>query len=108
MDIFLELQEKRANNINLVTPGHFVPQIVKALDQARKRENEALRVIFEQAIQDGALKEIRFETYLFTLLAVSYFYYSNRLTLAHTLDVRLTSKEWGRRLCGDLNRIFSS
>ena len=83
-------------------------QCVKALDQARKRENEALRVIFEQAIQDGALKEIRFETYLFTLLAVSYFYYSNRLTLAHTLDVRLTSNEWGRRLCGDLNRIFSS
>ena len=36
VDIFLELQEKRANNINLVTPGHFVPQIVKALDQARK------------------------------------------------------------------------
>ena len=23
VDIFLELQEKRANNINLVTPGHF-------------------------------------------------------------------------------------
>lgn len=37
VDIFLELQEKRANNINLVTPGHFVPQIVKALDQARKQ-----------------------------------------------------------------------
>ena len=36
VDIFLELQKKRANNINLVTPGHFVPQIVKALDQARK------------------------------------------------------------------------
>ena len=36
VDIFLELQEKGANNINLVTPGHFVPQIVKALDQAKK------------------------------------------------------------------------
>ena len=35
-DIFLELQEKGANNINLVTPGHFVPQIVKSLDQAKK------------------------------------------------------------------------
>lgn len=35
--IFLELQEQRANNINLVTPTHFVPQIVKALDLARKQ-----------------------------------------------------------------------
>ncbi len=36
-DIFLELQAKNANNINLVTPGHFVPQIVQALDIARTK-----------------------------------------------------------------------
>lgn len=30
-DIFLELQEKKANNINLVTPSHFVPQIMEGL-----------------------------------------------------------------------------
>lgn len=30
-EIFLELQEKKANNINLVTPTHFVPQIADAL-----------------------------------------------------------------------------
>ena len=45
VDIFLELQKKRANNINLVTPGHFVPQIVKALDQAR-REGLTLPVVY--------------------------------------------------------------
>lgn len=45
VDIFLELQEKGANNINLVTPGHFVPQIVKALDQAR-REGLTLPVVY--------------------------------------------------------------
>ena len=45
VDIFLELQEKRANNINLVTPGHFVPQIVKALYQARK-EGLTLPVVY--------------------------------------------------------------
>lgn len=33
--IFLELQEKGAHNINLVTPTHFVPQICIALRQAR-------------------------------------------------------------------------
>lgn len=34
-DIFLELQQKGANNINLVTPTHFVPQIVSALHTAK-------------------------------------------------------------------------
>lgn len=34
-DIFLELQQKGANNINLVTPTHYVPQIIEALDIAK-------------------------------------------------------------------------
>lgn len=34
-DIFIELQEKKANNINLVTPTHYVPQIVEAIKRAR-------------------------------------------------------------------------
>lgn len=36
-EIFLELQEKGANNINLVTPGHFVPQIAGALRMSKSR-----------------------------------------------------------------------
>ena len=34
-DIFLELQEKGANNINLVTPTHFAPQLACALENAK-------------------------------------------------------------------------
>lgn len=37
-EIFLEMQEKGANNINLVTPGHFVPQIAEALESAKRQE----------------------------------------------------------------------
>ena len=36
-DIFTELQEKGANNINLVTPTHYAPSIVDALELARKK-----------------------------------------------------------------------
>lgn len=36
-EIFLELQEKDANNINLVTPGHFVPDIVWSVEHARNQ-----------------------------------------------------------------------
>lgn len=35
-EIFLELQEKGAHNINLVTPTHYSPVIVEALAAARK------------------------------------------------------------------------
>lgn len=36
-DIFIELQNKGANNINLVTPTHYVPQIKEALEIAKKK-----------------------------------------------------------------------
>lgn len=36
-DIFMELQEKGANNINLVTPGHYIPQILEAIDTAKRK-----------------------------------------------------------------------
>ena len=36
-EIFLELQDKGANNINLVTPTHFVPQIIEALKIAKNK-----------------------------------------------------------------------
>ncbi len=35
-EIFIELMQKGANNINLVTPMHYAPQITSALDIARK------------------------------------------------------------------------
>lgn len=35
VEVFLQLQEQGANNINLVTPTHFLPQIVIALEQAK-------------------------------------------------------------------------
>lgn len=44
-EIFLELQAKNANNVNLVTPTHFVPQIIKALDLA-KEEGFYLPVVY--------------------------------------------------------------
>ena len=36
-DIFLELQAKGANNINLVTPEHYAPSIALALDMAKAK-----------------------------------------------------------------------
>ena len=35
-EIFLELQEKGANNINLVTAGHYLPIVIESIKRARK------------------------------------------------------------------------
>ena len=35
-EIFLELQQKNAENINLVTPTHYTPEIIWAVKEARK------------------------------------------------------------------------
>ena len=35
-EIMIELQQKKAHNINLVTPTHYIPQIVKAIKKAKK------------------------------------------------------------------------
>lgn len=37
-EIFIELQEKGANNINLVTPTHYVPQIVDVIHTIKNKE----------------------------------------------------------------------
>lgn len=44
-EIFLELQEKGANNINLVTPTHYAGQIKQALTRSR-REGLRLPVVY--------------------------------------------------------------
>lgn len=36
-EIFLELQRKGANNINLVTPTHYLPHILTAIDLAKEK-----------------------------------------------------------------------
>ena len=36
-ETFLDLERQHANNINLVTPTHFAPQIIRAVRIARER-----------------------------------------------------------------------
>ncbi|AWK50321.1 radical SAM protein [Clostridium beijerinckii] len=51
-EIFLELQEKGANNINLVTPTHYVPQIIESLKIA-KRNKLTLPILYNTNSYDS-------------------------------------------------------
>lgn len=44
-DIFLELESKGANNINLVTPSHYVRQIIRAIEISRSK-NMNLPIVY--------------------------------------------------------------
>lgn len=44
-EIYLELQEKGAHNINLVTPTHYLPRIVESLENA-KRQGLTLPIVY--------------------------------------------------------------
>lgn len=59
-EIFLELQNKGANNINLVTPTHFVPQIIESLELA-KREGLTLPILYNTNSYDslGTIKSLK-------------------------------------------------
>lgn len=82
------------------------PKWTNALNQARKNENEQLRRIYEQAVANGLLRKVKFEIWLFTLLAVTYFRYSNALTLSYTLDYSCTDREFEKRLSQTLDSLF--
>lgn len=47
-EIFLELQEKGAANLNLVTAAHYVPHVIRALEDA-KRQGFILPVVYNSS-----------------------------------------------------------
>lgn len=47
-EVFLRLQDKGANNINLVTATHYVPQVVQALEKAQ-RDGLYLPVVYNSS-----------------------------------------------------------
>jgi putative pyruvate formate lyase activating enzyme len=58
-EIFLEQQEKGAHNINLVTPTHFVPQIIEALKLARTLGLSFLIVYIPIVTQIETIKAVK-------------------------------------------------
>ena len=52
-EIFLELQEQKANNINLVTAGHYLPQVKEALVSA-KRQGLKIPIVYNSSAYEKA------------------------------------------------------
>jgi len=62
-EIFLELQEKGASNINLVTAVHFTPHVIRALDLA-KQNGLSLPVVYNSGGYESVETLRRLEGYI--------------------------------------------
>lgn len=62
-DIYLELQEQGAWNINLVTAGHFIPSVIRSLDLA-KQQGLHIPVVYNTSGYEKADTLKRLEGYI--------------------------------------------
>lgn len=91
-EIFLELQEKGANNINLVTPTHFVPVLVPAL-RAAKAAGLQIPVVYNTSSYEK-VETLRLLDGLVDIYLPDLKYVSPRLSaaLSHAPDYCKTAK----------------
>lgn len=81
-NIFLELQDKGANNINLVTPTHFIPQIAVALEAAKKH-GLSIPIVYNTGSYEEA-EALRMLDGLVDIYLPDLKYYSGELSLAYS------------------------
>lgn len=96
VEIYLELQDKGANNINLVSPTHYIPQVIKSISIA-KRNGLIIPVIYNsngyenvktlkllEGIVDVYLPDIKYYSDKYSVKysnARDYFLYASRAVL---------------------------
>lgn len=81
-EIFLELQEKGAHNINLVTPTHFTPQIAQALASA-KQQGLSIPIVYNTGSYEETDSLRRLEG-LIDIYLPDLKYYSSELSLRYS------------------------
>ena len=81
-EIFLELQEKGAHNINLVTPTHFVPLIIEALDIA-KHSGLSLPIVYNTNSLD-TLETIKLLDGYIDIYLPDFKYFDNKYALKYS------------------------
>lgn len=81
-EIFLELQERGAHNINLVTPTHYVPQIKKVLSKLRENELK-IPVVYNTSSYEN-VETIKMMDGLVDIYLADFKYYDNELAMNYS------------------------
>ena len=81
---------------------------LKKLPGLKEKDYTSLKAVFGQAVELGLLPGgVSFETYIFTLMAVSYFYHSNRKTLSKTLSPELFTGQGLEKLIAECSVMIA-
>lgn len=81
-EIFLELQERGAHNINLVTPTHYVPQIKKVLSKLKGNELK-IPVVYNTSSYEN-VETIKMMDGLVDIYLADFKYYDNELAMNYS------------------------
>lgn len=81
-EIFLELQDKKASNINLVTPTHFVPLIMPALEKA-KSQGLSIPIVYNTSAYEN-VETIKALEGLIDIYLPDCKYYSDELAIRYS------------------------
>ena len=100
LEVIWKLYEAEENGTIARFWGEFT------IDGVRSKKISALREIFEKARTQKSIIDIKFENWLFTLLALSCFYYSNLRTMQFTHDPAMAQAEWKSSLLNDAVMLF--
>ncbi len=92
-EIFLELQEKGANNINLVTAGHYLWHVIPALKEAKKKGLK-IPIVYNTSGYE-AVESLRFLEGLVDVYLPDFKYWNPELAekYSHALDYPQVVKE---------------
>jgi TetR/AcrR family transcriptional regulator len=67
-----------------------------------------IQKLYEIGQQKGSFKKgLDFSTYILTIFSVTYFYYSNQLTISHLLNLDLETKTIRQKIGKQLNEILT-
>lgn len=91
-EIFLELEQQGAHNINLVTPGHFIPQIKEALLLA-KEKGLALPIVYNTSSYES-VESLKYLDGLVDIYLPDFKYMSSELSAkySHAPDYSVRAK----------------
>lgn len=81
-DICLELQEKGANNINLVTPTHYVPLIIEAL-KLSKSKGLKIPIVYNTSGYES-IETIKMLDGIIDIYLPDFKYYSDYIAIKHS------------------------
>lgn len=98
-EIFLELQQKGAANINLVTPTHYIPQIRGALLQA-KENGLALPIVYNTSGYEKA-ESLRLLDGLIDIYLPDFKYFSSELSSKYSF-----APDYFPRVCKALAEMY--